>query len=103
MTDADIFSFNASYTSKLRRVKIPLVVAKESAGQGDALGGGLGAVPPAVEEDRRHLVEATIVRIMKARKSLGHQDLVAETMRQCSHRFTPDAMVSVPRTAVYVD
>ena len=80
--DGDTFTFNRDYTSKLRRVKVPLVSAKETVVVGDAL-------PPAVEEDRRHLVEAAVVRIMKARKTYEHNDLIAEAARQLSSRFVP--------------
>ena len=51
-------------------------------------------VPSTVEEDRRHLVEASIVRVMKARKRLSHNDLVAEISRQLSYRFIPSPQVS---------
>lgn len=45
----DTFSFNSDFTSKLKRVRIPLVSVKDSA-SGPAASASL---PPAVEEDRR--------------------------------------------------
>lgn len=47
------------------------------------------AVPSAVDEERKHLLEAVIVRIMKARKVLAHNQLLEEINRQVSNRFNP--------------
>ena len=42
-----------------------------------------------VDENRKYVIEATIVRIMKARKSLAHNLLVAEVIEQLKSRFVP--------------
>ena len=42
-----------------------------------------------VEEDRKPQVEAAIVRIMKARRTLDHNAVVAEVTRQLTPRFVP--------------
>jgi hypothetical protein len=46
-----------------------------------------------VDEDRKHAVEASIVRVMKARKTMPHQQLVMEVSQQLMKLFKPDPKV----------
>lgn len=90
--NTDDFSYNFEYSSKLKRIKIPLVAKKEVCVEDEIPG---EVVPAAVEEDRRHLVEAAIVRIMKARKTVSHNELIAEVTKQIASRFNPSPQVLI--------
>ncbi|PWA39386.1 cullin 3 [Artemisia annua] len=46
-----------------------------------------------VEEDRKPQIEAAIVRIMKARRVLDHNNIVAEVTKQLQTRFLPNPVV----------
>ena len=95
-----LFKYNTKYASQLYRNKIP-VLSKSSLGMGEtpdvaALTGGdpssssgssAGAIPEAVQESRKYSVEASIVRIMKSRKTLDHNLLVSEVIRQLGTKF----------------
>lgn len=87
IADDDSFTLNEEFTSKFKRIKVPLISAKEVVVEDTP------AVPAAVEEDRKHLVEAAIVRIMKARRILSHNELVGEISKQLSARFAPSPPV----------
>ena len=75
--NSHIFSVNDGFTSKLHRVKIQTVAAK---GESEP---ERKETRNKVDEDRKHEIEAAIVRIMKARKRMLHNVLVAEV--HCGH------------------
>ncbi|KAL6767991.1 CUL3 [Auxenochlorella protothecoides x Auxenochlorella symbiontica] len=85
--DADVFSVNDSFQSRLYKVKIGMVVAQRESDEGKE------ETRERVEEDRKPQIEAAIVRIMKARKQLSHNSIVSEVTRQLAVRFIPNQQV----------
>ncbi|XP_046482972.1 cullin-3-A isoform X1 [Neodiprion pinetum] len=81
------FSVNDSFTSKLHRVKIQTVAAK---GESEP---ERRETRNKVDEDRKHEIEAAIVRIMKARKRMTHNILVTEVTEQLRVRFLPSPVI----------
>jgi cullin 3 len=114
--EEDVFTVNDAFASKLLRIKVPLISMKSAqqaaaaaaaasgkTGGAGAAGGRAGAggddagdVMANVEEGRKALLESVIVRVMKARKHMEHNALVAEVIRMVSARFTPD-MASIKK------
>lgn len=82
-----MFSVNDSFSSKLYRVKIQAVTAK---GESEP---ERKETRNKVDEDRKHEIEAAIVRIMKARKKMSHSSLVAEVTEQLKSRFLPSPTI----------
>ncbi|GMY16443.1 cullin-1 [Fagus crenata] len=76
---SDNFEFNYKFTDRMRRIKIPLPPVDERR-----------KVIEDVDKDRRYAIDAAIVRIMKSRKVLGHQQLVMECVEQLGRMFKPD-------------
>ena len=44
-----------------------------------------------MSDDRKDLIEATIVRIMKSRKTCPHHELVSEVLKITSEIFNPNS------------
>ncbi|KAF3910912.1 Cullin-3-B [Dactylellina cionopaga] len=83
----DKFSFNSGFTSKQLKFKIGTVKSMGNKVETDK---ERKETEDKVDESRAHLIEAAIVRTMKARKSLKHADLMLQITEQLSKRFMPD-------------
>jgi cullin 3 len=82
--DSHTFSWNHEYKSNRHRVKIPLLQSAKSSVDKNA---NPNAVPTGVLHKRQIQVDATIVRIMKAAKTLAHNKLVADVISSMSQVF----------------
>eukprot|EP01027_Heterolobosea_sp_BB2_P007789 GEZU01011566.1.p1 GENE.GEZU01011566.1~~GEZU01011566.1.p1 ORF type:complete len:187 (+),score=78.08 GEZU01011566.1:88-648(+) len=82
VNDTDTFTYNPDFKSNNVRIKIGMAVVKETEEEN-------AATKEKIEQDRKPQLEAAIVRIMKSRKQLHHNQLVDEVVRQCQARFKP--------------
>jgi len=80
-TEATTFSMPKKFISKRPRINCVMQVQIEE--------GGGDEISPDVDQDRVFKLKAAIVRIMKARKTLSHTDLVQETIGQVNRWFQP--------------
>lgn len=86
----DSFTANAKFTCNMRKIRIPMASLDSSLNT------------KRVEEDRSIAIEAAIVRIMKARKTLQHQQLLSEVLAQLSF-FNPNPRVVKRRIEALID
>ncbi|KAJ4476227.1 Cullin-domain-containing protein [Lentinula aciculospora] len=83
----DSFSFNSAFFAPLQKIKINTVASKVENGE------ELKETRDRIDEERRHQTEACIVRIMKDRKHMSHNDLVNEVTRLLASRFQPNPLI----------
>lgn len=78
INEEDVFTPSSEFQSKLRKFQIPMASLDN-----------IGQIKAKVREDRSFAIDAALVRIMKARKRLGHQELVGEVVAQLT-QFKPE-------------
>jgi len=86
----DEFTANAKFSSNLRKLRIPMASLDATFNT------------KRVEEDRTIAIEAAIVRIMKARKTMQHQQLLSEVLAQLSF-FNPNPRIVKKRIEALID
>jgi len=86
----DSFTANEKFSSNMRKIRIPMASLDSSCNT------------KRVEEDRTIAIEAAIVRIMKARKTLQHQQLLAEVLAQLNF-FNPNPRLVKKRIEALIE
>jgi len=71
----DIFRIQLNFKSNTRRIRINNILMKETKVEREK-------TVKAVSRDRLYLIDAVLVRIMKARKTILHQQLIPQVMEQ---------------------
>ncbi|KAI9061290.1 Cullin-domain-containing protein [Trametes sanguinea] len=80
----DSFSFNVDFSAPLQKIKISTIASRVENTEERK------ETKDRIDEERRHQMDACIVRIMKDRKHMTHNDLVNEVTRQLASRFQPN-------------
>ncbi|KAI0317673.1 Cullin-domain-containing protein [Amylostereum chailletii] len=80
--ETEQYDLNPNFRSKKIRINLNQPIKAEAKAESND-------VLKTVDEDRKYVIQATIVRIMKARKTMKNQGLIQEVISQISTRFTP--------------
>jgi len=77
-----MFRLNGKFTNNAKRIPIPVFKVQKKAAE--------PKVPAEIAQQRRHQMDAAIVRIMKARRTFTVVELLGEVIQQLQARFQPD-------------
>jgi len=80
IAETDSFSVDLTFRSPLFRIKVPSLQLRETKEE-------QRSVTSKVFEDRQYAIDAAIVRVMKARKSMGHGQLMSEVIGAFASKF----------------
>ena len=80
--DGDTFTFNSDFSHALMKIKVNQIQLKETKAEADATN-------ERVLADRLYQIDAAIVRVLKARKTLDHQTLTGELLAQLRFAAQP--------------
>ncbi|KAL6205497.1 hypothetical protein ACLB2K_022756 [Fragaria x ananassa] len=81
ISQSDTFTFNSKFTDRLRKIRVTPVPPPQDERK---------KVTEDVDKERKYTIDAALVRIMKSRKVLGHQQLLTECVEQLQRMFKPD-------------
>ncbi|CDO70959.1 hypothetical protein BN946_scf184829.g68 [Trametes cinnabarina] len=79
----DVFHFNADFTDPRYQVHINSIQSKETPEESKR-------TQSSIEADRKHALDAAIVRVMKAKKELSYEQLKTATIEAVKKHFVPE-------------
>ncbi|ETO24401.1 hypothetical protein RFI_12758 [Reticulomyxa filosa] len=97
LNDTDKFMLNKGFKNQRVRIVVGVLeINKPSTTNTDEM-------PKHLLESRKNRVEAAIIRVMKARKTLEHNQLVTEVVHQIQAKFNPNPQFIKQRIASLIE
>jgi len=96
VNDKDMFYFNADFTDPRAKVHINSIQAKDTPEESRR-------TQSHIDSDRKHYLDAAIVRIMKAKKELNYEALKTQTIEAVKSHFVPEVNVIKQRIVGLVE
>lgn len=95
VNSGDVFKLNANFKSPTSKVKVLTVSLSSKADlmKNPNKKDEDDEVRSNIEEGRKYVVNAAIVRIMKASQTINHNDLIAQLVKQLQNRFQPSTIL----------
>ena len=115
IVETDVLYFNADFTDARQKIHINSIQVKETVGSCLSESQSSFLTLPilqaeenhktqtSIEGDRKHYLDAAIVRIMKARKELSYEQLKVATIDAVKNHFVPEVSVIKQRIAGLVE
>ncbi|KAI6022306.1 hypothetical protein PISMIDRAFT_18761 [Pisolithus microcarpus 441] len=96
VNETDVFYFNSEFTDPRAKVHINSIQAKETPEESTR-------TQSHIDSDRKHYLDAAIVRILKAKKELTYEQLKTQTIEAVKSHFMPEVSVIKMRIAGLVE
>jgi len=93
----DTFSYNTKFTHKMIKFKVSGIAATRETSE------EVKESRNKMNEDRNPQIDAAVVRVMKARRVMEHNLLIAEVTKQLQARFNPNPMIIKKRIEGLID
>ncbi|ODV91472.1 hypothetical protein CANCADRAFT_71415 [Tortispora caseinolytica NRRL Y-17796] len=110
ISGTDRVFLNREFVSKQRKIRVALVTPKSGAKSNNEMAMNQAETEEEhentlskVNNARELAVDAAIIRVMKANKSMHHTALVMEVIRQLTRHFEPDVIIIKKRVEVLID
>mmetsp|Transcript_4322 Transcript_4322/g.7299 ORF Transcript_4322/g.7299 Transcript_4322/m.7299 type:complete len:228 (-) Transcript_4322:35-718(-) len=80
----DSFKVNLQYSNSNIKIKVPVMHSKTQKNAEN------NELQKRVEDDRKHIIDATLVKVMKSRRRLDLNSLIADSVKILQNKFSPE-------------